>query len=69
VDEGKPLPAAAARAGHEDEEGEADDDADGQAGDQGLTLADFKAQLEDLWKHLALVRAQLEHLRDTSSSG
>jgi hypothetical protein len=34
---------------------------------QGLTLADFKAQLEDLLEHIAPVRAQLEHLRATST--
>jgi hypothetical protein len=30
---------------------------------QGLTLAHFKAQLEDLREHIAHVRAQLEDLR------
>jgi hypothetical protein len=34
---------------------------------QGLTLAQFKAQLEDLREHIAHVRAQLEHLLDTST--
>ena len=33
---------------------------------QGLTLAYFTAQLEDLLEHIAHVRAQLEYLRDTS---
>jgi len=33
---------------------------------QGLTLAHFRAQLEDLWEHIAHVRIQPEHLRDTS---
>ena len=33
---------------------------------QGLTLAHFTAHLEDLRGHIALIRAQLEHLRDTS---
>jgi len=33
---------------------------------QGLTLAHFRAQLEDLREHIAHGRAQLEHLRDTS---
>jgi len=50
------------------------------ARDQGLTLAHFRAQLEDLWDtsltselnraplgHIAHGRAQLEHLRDTST--
>ena len=32
-----------------------------------LTLAHFTAQLEDLRGHIAHVRAQLEHLRDTST--
>jgi O-methyltransferase involved in polyketide biosynthesis len=30
----------------------------------GLTLAHFRAQLEDLREHIARVRAQLEHPRD-----
>jgi len=34
---------------------------------QGLTLAHFKAQLEDLRGHIAHVRAQLEHLQATST--
>jgi len=34
---------------------------------QGLTLTHFKAQLEDRREYLAHVRAQLEHLRDTST--
>ena len=34
---------------------------------QGLTLLHFSAQLEDLREHIAHVRAQLEHLRDTST--
>ena len=34
---------------------------------QGLTLAHFRAQLEDLREHIAHIRAQLEHPRDTSS--
>jgi hypothetical protein len=34
---------------------------------QGLTLVHFSAQLEDLREHIAHVRAQLEHLRDTST--
>jgi len=34
---------------------------------QGLTLAHFRAQLEDLREHIAHVRARLEHLRDTST--
>ena len=34
---------------------------------QGLTLAHFRAQLEDLREHIAHDRAQLEHLRDTST--
>jgi len=34
---------------------------------QGLTLAHFRAQLEDLREHIAHVTAQLEHLRDTST--
>jgi len=34
---------------------------------QGLTLAHFRAQLEDLREHIAHGRAQLEHLRDTST--
>ena len=33
---------------------------------QGLTLAHFRAQLEDLPEDIAHVRAQLEHPRDTS---
>jgi hypothetical protein len=33
---------------------------------QGLTLAHFRTQLEDLPERIAHVRAQLEHLRDTS---
>jgi hypothetical protein len=33
---------------------------------QGLTLAHFRAQLEDLPEHIAHVRAHLEHLRDAS---
>jgi hypothetical protein len=32
---------------------------------QGLTLTHFTAQLEDLREHIAHVRAQLEHFRDT----
>ena len=34
---------------------------------QGLTLAHLKAQLDDFSEHIAHVRAQLEHLRDTST--
>jgi hypothetical protein len=34
---------------------------------QGLTLAHFTAQLEDLREHIAHVRAQLEHLQYTST--
>jgi hypothetical protein len=34
-------------------------------GRQGLTLAHFTAQLEDLREHIAHVSAQLEHPRDT----
>jgi len=34
---------------------------------QGLTLAPFKAQLEDLREHISPVRAQLEHLQATST--
>jgi len=34
---------------------------------QGLTLAHFRAQLEDLREHIAHVRTQLEHLRATST--
>jgi len=34
---------------------------------QELTLAHFRAQLEDLQEHIAHVIAQLEHLRDTST--
>jgi hypothetical protein len=37
------------------------------AGDQGLTIAHFKAQLEDLREHISPVRAQLEHLQATST--
>jgi TPR repeat protein len=33
---------------------------------QGLTLAHFRAQVEDLREHIAPVTAQLEHLRATS---
>jgi len=34
---------------------------------QGLTLAHFRAQLEDLREHTAHCRAQPEHLRDAST--
>ena len=34
---------------------------------QGLTLAHFRPQLEDLREHIAHVIAQLEHLQDTST--
>jgi hypothetical protein len=34
---------------------------------QGLTLAHFRAQLEDLRERIAHVRAQFEHPRDTSA--
>jgi len=34
---------------------------------QGLKLAHFKAQLEDLRDHIAHVGAQLQHLRDSST--
>ena len=34
---------------------------------QGLTLAHFRAQLEDPRGHIAHVTAQLEHSRDTST--
>jgi len=34
---------------------------------QGLTLAHFRAKLQDLRVHIAHVRAHLEHLRDTST--
>ena len=34
---------------------------------QGLLLANFRAQLGDLRKRIAHVRAQLEHLRDAST--
>jgi len=34
---------------------------------QGLTLAHFSAQFEDLLERIAHVRAQLEHHRDTST--
>jgi hypothetical protein len=34
---------------------------------QGLTLAHIGAQLEDLREHVAHVRTQLVHLRDTST--
>jgi hypothetical protein len=34
---------------------------------QGLTLAYFRAQLEDLRERIAHVTAQPEHLRDTST--
>jgi len=42
--------------------------AGGAGGDwQGLAPAHFTAQLEDLRGHTAPVRAQLDHLRDTST--
>ena len=34
---------------------------------QGLTLAHFRAQLEDRREHIAHVRAQLEHPGETST--
>ena len=34
---------------------------------QGLTFVHCLAQLEDLREHIAHVRAQLEHLRDTTT--
>ena len=39
----------------------------GLAFTQGLTLAHFRAQLEDLRERIAHVKLQLEHLRDTSA--
>jgi hypothetical protein len=35
---------------------------------QGLTLAHFRSQLEDLRERINHVRAQLEHLQDTSTA-
>jgi hypothetical protein len=37
--------------------------------DQGLTLVHFRAQLEDLRKHIAQVRAQLEHIIRDAPTG
>ena len=34
---------------------------------QGLTLAHFRAQVENLKGHIAHIRAQLEHPRDKST--
>jgi hypothetical protein len=40
---------------------------DWEASVQGLILVHFRAQLDDLWRHIAHVGAQFEHLRDTST--
>jgi hypothetical protein len=34
---------------------------------QGLTLAHFRAQIQDLLEHIAHVKAQREYLQDTST--
>ena len=36
-----------------------------RASNQGLTLVHLSAQLEDLWEHIAHVRAHFEHRRYT----
>ena len=75
VDECKPLPPGAAVVEAQHDVGSVDGGPSGLVPqppavthDQGLTLAHFKAQLEDLREHIAHVRAQLEHLRATSAS-